>query len=102
MSGFDASLEEIRSASVLLGDVGEGLRAELVSLTGEVDALAGSWRGAASSAFARGWSQWETGARDAIGALETMSGLLRAIGAAYAFGEDDSRGGVLASGQGVL
>jgi WXG100 family type VII secretion target len=64
MPGFDASVAEIRSAAVLLSDVGEGLRAELVSLTGEVDALAASWRGAAASAFARGWSQWATGARE--------------------------------------
>ncbi len=81
----------------MLGEVGTGLRAELTSLAARVDALQSSWQGAAASAFEGGWLEWESGARAVIGALATMSALLRASGAGYASGERGSVGAVLAS-----
>jgi WXG100 family type VII secretion target len=101
MPGFDATLEEFQSASALLADVGGALRSELVSLTSELDSLSAVWRGGAASAFQHGWSEWELGAREAIGALETMSGLLRATGDGYGRGEQYSRSGVVGAGQGL-
>ena len=100
MSGFGVSIGEIHDTAVSLGGVGEDLRAGLGSLAAEVDALVEDvWRGAAASAVARAWVDWECGARNAVGALEIMSNLLRASGAAYDQGEGAAQDAVSIAGR---
>lgn len=48
-----------------------------------VDALLGSWRGTAASAYAEGWDEWRHGAARVLDGLTTMATLLDAASADY-------------------
>ena len=91
LGGFDATPAELHATSVLLSQVGDEARADLASLgLAARDLLEGEWRGAAATAFARGWSQWQHGAGEVLDGLAAMARLLEVTGQGYEAAEADS------------
>jgi WXG100 family type VII secretion target len=85
MSGYTVSFADVRSAAATMTAAGHSLREELGALSARVEQLlAGGWRGAAATAFAREWEAWRTGAGGVIGALTALAHTLNGGGTAYA------------------
>lgn len=84
MPGFDVTPYQLDGGAAGVADSSATLRAALDALAALVtELLGGSWDGPAASQFARDWDEWEAAARAVLGALETMSLLLRATAASY-------------------
>ena len=88
MPGFDVSPSELRSTRSFVDDVARDVIAEVSAVRRDVDDLLGSgWTGRSATTFAHGWTEWQTGARDTLHALDTMAELLGVAGRDYAAGD---------------
>jgi ESAT-6 family protein len=84
VDGFDAAPVELQVCGSMLGQIGADLHTEMGVLQQDMDALlTGGWRGPAATGFAKGWKQWQQGARDVLDALESMGHLLGETGRDY-------------------
>jgi WXG100 family type VII secretion target len=84
MTGFDVTAAELSAGAAFGEDVRTELSNDLARIAALVeDVLTSSWRGDAASAFGIAWTEWATGAREAVAALSSMSASLRGTGASY-------------------
>ena len=85
MPGFDVSPVELQSTRTFVDDVAHDVLGEVSKIGREVDDLLESgWSGGSARAFAAGWVDWKSAARDTLRALDTMAGLLGVAGRDYA------------------
>lgn len=83
MGTLTADHEEFRDAVAGLHDAAVRLTTCRDRAARSVDGLLGSWRGAASAAYAAGWDEWSGGAARVLDGLRTMTTLLDAVAADY-------------------
>lgn len=81
MGTLTADHEEFRDAVAGLHDAAARLTTCRDRAARSVDGLLGSWRGAASSAYAAGWDEWTDGAARVLDGLATMATLLGSVSA---------------------
>ena len=79
MGTLTADHEAFRDAVAGLHDAAARLTSCRDRAARSVDALLGSWRGTASSAYAAGWDEWSAGAAQVLDGLATMATLLDAV-----------------------
>jgi WXG100 family type VII secretion target len=86
MSGFDVSPAELQSSRKFVDDVANSLIHEVAAVSLTVDGLLddGGWTGRSAAAFAGGWQDWKTGARNTLRALDVMADLLGLVGRDFA------------------
>jgi WXG100 family type VII secretion target len=85
MPGYDVSPAELRSTRTFVDGIAHDVLAEVSKVGRDVDDLLDSgWTGGSAHAFARGWAEWKTAARDTLRALDTMAELLGQAGRDYA------------------
>lgn len=102
MTGFDAAPVELQVCGSALTEIGDELRTELDRLKSEMDELfAAGWQGKAADGFAQGWDWWRAGAREVLGALRDMAGLLTETGRNYQGTDDTAAGDVRDAGAGL-
>lgn len=89
MSGsLEVTWGDLSAASQkLTGGAGE-ITSKLTELKGAIDNLGGSWQGAASSAYATLYNDWNTGAKQLTEALEGIAKMLQGAADAYQQTED--------------
>ncbi len=94
MSGsLEVTWAELSDASHKL-DNGRGeITSKLAELKSAVDNLGGSWQGAASSAYAGLYNDWNSGAKQLFDALEGIAKMLKGAADAYQQTEDALRQG---------
>lgn len=85
MPGYDVLPAELQSTRAFVDGVAQDVLAEMSKVGRGVDDLLDSgWTGASARAFAAGWADWKSAARDTLRALDTMAGLLGVTGRDYA------------------
>ena len=94
MGTLTADHEEFRDAVTGLHDAAARLTTCRDRAARAVDALLGSGRGAASTAYAAGWDEWSGGAAQVLEGLTAMATLLDAVSADYV-ATDSASGGSL-------
>lgn len=88
---FGTSFDEMQKAGQHVLDVNQDVQQRLASLRGQLEPLAGAWRGEASLAFARLMQRWD---QDANKLNQALMGIGESIGASsttYAQQEERER-----------
>jgi WXG100 family type VII secretion target len=78
---IDVSFAALQTESARLDDVAEAMTQRIAQARSRVEGLIGSgWSGAAATAFSTEFGDWASAADDAVAALHTLVGGLRAAG----------------------
>ena len=91
MAKLTVQSEDLRSQSGQVKNGAADVNATLTRLTGQIQALAASWDGAASQAFQTRWQEWQTGAQGVQLAMENMGMFLDQAAQAYEDTEESLR-----------
>jgi WXG100 family type VII secretion target len=76
VDGFGATTDEMTRAARHVAAVNQAVQAELTTLRGRLEPLAGAWVGRASTQFAQLMARWDT---DALSLNQALAGIGHAI-----------------------
>jgi WXG100 family type VII secretion target len=89
MDSFLVVVDELRSTQTRVSDIAADLHIGVERASNDIESLLdGGWSGVAATAFAAGWSQWQSGAAQLAEALARIGTALAETTVAYA--ESDS------------
>jgi WXG100 family type VII secretion target len=90
--GFGTSVEEMQAAAKHVLTVNDAVQTDLATLRARLAPLAGAWRGAAATEFAKLMLRWDTDAKALNDALRGIGESIRGSGASYQEQEDRHTG----------
>jgi WXG100 family type VII secretion target len=95
MTHFAVDVPALVQVAAATRTVGADLGAELDRLRTEAcGVLDGAWLGGAADTFDRAWTQWHSGARDLVAALEELAAQVAECERAYAASDDTAAAGL--------
>lgn len=92
LAGFGTTTEEMERAGRHVLSVNETVQAELSGLRGQLEPLAGMWKGLAAAEFARLMVRWDTDARSLNNALRSIGEAVHGSARTYQQQEDEQSG----------
>lgn len=84
---YHVDSDEVAAAAVRAGQSGEAIRAEVATMVATLQALEGTWQGAASTAFAGVLAQWRGAQAQVEAALVSLTEALGAAATGYSDAE---------------